>query len=138
MTEQEAIIFIKNSMQQSKYILSELKKVKEPAKRAKRVGEYYSHLEHCEKELEACEVAISALEEVQQYRDIGTVEECREARERQRAKKPNIYGDGYDDEGKIIYDMYDCPNCNKSYELDYEEYDFCPNCGQAIDWSEDK
>lgn len=81
---------------------------------------------------------IKELEELRDYVSIGTVEECREARERQRAKKPNIYGDGYDDEGKIIYDMYDCPNCNKSYELDYEEYDFCPNCGQAIDWSEDK
>lgn len=21
-------------------------------------------------------------------------------------------------------------------EVDYDEYDFCPNCGQAIDWSE--
>lgn len=91
----------------------------------------------CEKCSVARDMAISALEEVQQYRDIGTVEECREARERQRAKKPNIYGDGYDDEGKIIYDMYDCPNCDKSYELDYEEYDFCPNCGQAIDWGEE-
>lgn len=36
----------------------------------------------------ACKVAIKALEEVQQYRAIGTVEECREATEKQRAKKP--------------------------------------------------
>ena len=28
---------------------------------------------------EMCDVAISALEEIQQYREIGTVEECREA-----------------------------------------------------------
>lgn len=32
--------------------------------------------------------------------------------------------------------MYDCPNCEKSYEMDYEKYDYCPNCGQAIDWSD--
>lgn len=69
---------------------------------------------------EAQEMAISALED----------------RKRKKPEKPNIYGDGYDDKGEIIYDMYDCPNCSKSYELDYEKYDFCPNCGQAIDWSE--
>lgn len=51
-------------------------------------------------------------------------------------KKPNIYGDGYDDDGNLIYDMYDCPNCDSSYEIDYEKYDYCPKCGQAIDWSD--
>lgn len=57
--------------------------------------------------------------------------------EKQIPKKPNIYGDGYDNNGNIIYDMYDCPNCDKSYEIDYEKYDYCPSCGQAIDWSEE-
>ena len=52
-------------------------------------------------------------------------------------KKPNIWGDGYDDKGQLIYDMYDCPNCDKTYELDYEKYDYCPKCGQAIDWSDE-
>lgn len=32
-----------------------------------------------------------------------------EAIEKQIPKKPNIYGDGYDNNGNIIYDMYDCP-----------------------------
>ncbi len=122
--------------------------------------------------------AISALEEIQKYRAIGTVEECRksvevvkamiernitpeiideyvkfedecvqkgfsfgsllEARRKQSAKKPYIWGDGCDDKGNIIYDMYNCPNCDKSYEIDYEEYDYCPNCGQHIDWSEEE
>ena len=50
--------------------------------------------------------------------------------------KPNIYGDGYDEQGELIYDMYDCPRCGKSYEIDYEKYKYCPNCGQAIDWSD--
>lgn len=27
-----------------------------------------------------------------------------------------------------------CPKCEKSYEDD-DKYDFCPCCGQAIDWS---
>jgi len=70
-----------------------------------------------------------------QYLAIGTVEECREAMERQKPKIPNIWGDGYDDEGNMIYDMYDCPNCGKSYEVDYHDYKYCPECGQAIDRS---
>lgn len=68
-----------------------------------------------------------------QYLAIGTVEECRESRERQKPKLPDIWGDGYDNEGNIIYDMYNCPNCGKSYEVDYHDYKYCPECGQAID-----
>ena len=62
-----------------------------------------------------------------------------EAIEKQIPKKTNIYGDGYDNNGNIIYDMYDCPNpnCNVSREIDYEKYDYCPKCGQAIDWIEE-
>lgn len=85
--------------------------------------------------IEALGMAITELEEIQQYRAIGTVEECREARAKQEAKKPNIWGDGYAD-GVLVYDMYDCPNCGKHYELDYEEYDYCPKCGQKLDWSD--
>ena len=59
-----------------------------------------------------------------------------EAIEKQIPKKPNIYGDGYDDDDNLIYDMYDCPNCDSSYEIDYETYDYCPKCGQAIDLSD--
>lgn len=36
----------------------------------------------------AMETAINAMVEIQQYRTIGTVEECREAVERRRARKP--------------------------------------------------
>ena len=41
-------------------------------------------------EIQGYEMAIKALEEVQQYRQIGTVEECREAVEKQTAKKPTL------------------------------------------------
>lgn len=76
---------------------------------------------------------VSVLEELIQYREIGTVAECRAAREKQIPKTPCIWGDGYS-EGKMIYDMYDCPGGGRSYEIDYEKHDYCPNCGQAIDW----
>lgn len=59
------------------------------------------------------------------------------ALEKQIPKKPDYEGDGYDDEGNLIYDTWICPNCGcKDYEVDYDHYDYCPNCGQAIDWSE--
>ena len=103
---------------------------------------------------EACELAIEALKEIQQYREIGTVEEvknqrhnlevaykiisnyesigtveeCREAVEKQKLKKPV----------KDKYNHSCCPNCGwiVSGEGGYGE-EFCPhceNCGQAIRW----
>lgn len=53
-------------------------------------------------------------------------------------KKPNYEADGYDENGELIYDTWICPNCDKKYEVDYDEYDHCPNCGQAIDWSDEE
>ena len=78
----------------------------------------------------AIEEAVKALKEVQQYREIGTVEECREAMEKQKAKKPV----------KDKYHHNCCPNCGwiVSGEGGYGE-EFCPhceNCGQAIRWDE--
>ena len=70
---------------------------------------------------EALDMAISALKEIQQYREIGTVEECREAREKQKAKRPKHIWDG----------TTDCPECAKRL---LRHYDFCPDCGQAIQW----
>ncbi len=70
------------------------------------------------------------------YTKLGTVDELREAIEKREAKEPYMWGDGYAD-GKIVYDMYDCPNCGESYEIDGGKYAYCPNCGQAIDWWEE-
>ena len=81
---------------------------------------------------EIARIAITALKEIQQYREIGTVEECREAVEKQKPKRPDYEGDGYDDKGELVYDTWICPNCNKKYEVDYDDYKHCPNCGQAI------
>lgn len=85
---------------------------------------------------EASEEAIKALEEVQQYRKLGTVEEVGEAVEKEKEKKPNLEGDGYAD-GQMVYDAWICPNCGQSYEVDYDDYKCCPNCGQKIDWSKE-
>ena len=101
--------------------------------------------------MNALDIAISALKEVQLYKDnklclvpedvysrqcseldtykeIGTVEECREAVEKQKAKNPV----------KDKYHHNCCPNCGwiVSGEGGYGE-EFCPhceNCGQVIRW----
>lgn len=72
-----------------------------------------------------------------EYESIGTPEECRAAVEKQTAKKPDYEGDGYSD-GHLVYDTWICPCCGKHYEVDYDDYDFCPECGQCIDWSEEE
>lgn len=58
------------------------------------------------------------------------------ALEKQIPRKPDIWGDGVDDDGDLIYDSWACLCCHEEYELGYDEYEHCPNCGQAIDMSE--
>ena len=82
---------------------------------------------------DATDVAIQALEEVQQYRKIGTVDECREAMDKQTSKSPDYEGDGYSN-GQLVYDTWICPCCGHHYEVDYDDYEYCPKCGQHIDW----
>ena len=65
----------------------------------------------------------------------SAIEVAIKSMEKQIAKKPNLEGDGYCPEGNLVYDTWICPNCEKSYEVDYDDYDYCPNCGQKIDKS---
>lgn len=55
--------------------------------------------------------------------------------EKQIKKRPNFKGDGYDECGELIYDVWICPNCDTDYEVDYDHYNYCPHCGQALNWS---
>ena len=106
--------------------------------------------------------AFKALEEVQEYRKlgtleelarakkyidlakkhgtIGTVEECREAVEKQKPKapkdslkiKPVIDENGaYVDADVTVYLL--CPNCGEMVGIDENVDKFCHECGQAID-----
>jgi len=125
--------------------------------------EYDDEKEQCEisltrykKEKEVIEMAISALKEIQLYKDnklclvpedvysrqcseldaykeIGTVDECREAVEKQKAKKCII--DSCSDHAH-----YKCPSCGQ-IELSIYKHGFprlgritkyCENCGQAL------
>lgn len=73
----------------------------------------------------------------EEYKTIGTPEECLAAMEKQTAKRPDYEGDGYVD-GHLVYDTWICPCCGKHYEVDYDEYDFCPDCGQKLDWRDEE
>lgn len=64
----------------------------------------------------ACDVAIKALEELKQYRQIGTPEECRAAVEKQKAISREII------EGK-----YFCPKCHN-----LAPYPMYCRCGQKL------
>ena len=75
--------------------------------------------------LDNMKAIVNALEEVQKYREIGTVEEFREAVEKQKEKKPLIYQ-------RRKY----CIVCGE----DVGRYfgNFCRHCGQHIDWSDEE
>lgn len=107
--------------------------------------DYYIDLENTESKAlkykiqrkEAIESAITALTEIQQYREIGTVEECKEAIEKQKPKK--CVEDSCPD-----HTHYKCPSCGKIQKTKYGDSTFgcilnnCSNCGQALmDGNED-
>lgn len=101
----------------------------------KAIEELYRFLNHCGKNrssvyvpecVEAIKTAIDALS-------------------RQIPKKPMIkrektithinYSTGYGERKEIHYRILICPEC-KSYIRLAKKSNFCPICGQAIDWSE--
>lgn len=48
---------------------------------------------------------------------------------------PVTWGDGYVPDGSEIIDMWECPGCERHFDIESEHYDYCPKCGQHIDWS---
>ena len=83
---------------------------------------------------EAREAAIQALNEVEEYRKIGTLEECREWKENQTTKKVKNSGE------RIPFEWY-CPTCGSVLCDDgYKDTEiaFCENCGQKLDWSDEE
>ena len=102
---------------------------------------------HCIRCAEEHEQLAEWLEELKAYRTIGTPEECRATVEKQKEIKPkelkNIYPSG----------QYECPVCGycvgkhkyfKSTPLGETlanckmEFNYCPDCGQKLDWSDEE
>ncbi len=85
---------------------------------------------------EALNMSMTALKEIQQYREIGTVEECREAVEKQKPKKPKL---NYKPRflGKATYTCPKCGNCClEEFANERQNNNYCWDCGQAIRWDE--
>ena len=118
---------IKSADEDLEYYIQELKQAKydietyweEPTKLSKAMG-----------------MAIKVLKENQEYKQLGTLEEVQKAVEKQKEKVPTYDGDGYAPDGTFVWDEWLCPNCGTRYEVDYDDYDYCTNCGQHIDWRE--
>ena len=118
---------------------------REVAKR--RMAEYENHYDkdthyyptQCKKCAEEHIQLAEWLEELKQYRAIGTLEECRAAVEKQEAKKPKEYEDKF----------YGCPACGNVLLHKWEKYPtklmnkknglpYCLGCGQKLDWSDEE
>nr|DAF68989.1 MAG TPA: zinc-ribbon domain protein [Caudoviricetes sp.] len=82
---------------------------------------------------ELCQMALVS-EEVKQYRAIGTVEECRAAVEKQKAKKPMHVTNSYFGYQKHKEHVGYCPDCGHQVEEPYG----CPNCLRKIDWGDEE
>ena len=125
MTENEAIEIIRDKIETCEFYFAE----------------HDRYPEWCEYEfLESLGAAISALKEIQQYREIGTVEECREAVEKQKPKKPEIYTDTVQTmNGSFQRDVFECPVCG-DYVCNVEDEipNYCCSCGQKLEESEEE
>lgn len=99
-------------------------------------GQCKIHCGDCKKNIpiayqeKSYEEAIIALKEIQRYREIGTVEECRKAVEKQKAKKPEAIDQDFD--------YYKCPVCGEYIWAtdNINDHKYCLNCGQAIQLEE--
>lgn len=75
-------------------------------------------------EEDALEAAIQALNEVEEYRTIGTPGECRAAAEKQKPFKPETVG--------LTIGIGRC-KCGAEF-LD-SKTNYCGNCGQKLNWN---
>ena len=75
------------------------------------------------------EIDIKAYKELLQYRQIGTLEEVREAVEKQKAKNPKNVGI----EGYRYTDTYRCPTCGNNFS-GTGIANYCYHCGQQLNW----
>lgn len=75
------------------------------------------------KVLDAIRVAISSIDKIQQYRAIGTIEECREAMEKQKGKKEVL-------ESYCGFNSYECPVCGADVNCRNK---YCHRCGQKLE-----
>ena len=120
MTENEAVEILKNNYPKTCKMVN---------------GRYQGGFDNTECNFgQALTMAIKALKEIQQYREIGTVEECREAVEKQKPKKPRL---NYKPKffGNATYTCPKCGNiCLEKFANERQNNNYCWDCGQKIDF----
>ena len=79
---------------------------------------------------DAVDMLLEALEEREQYKTIGTIDEFKALKEKATPKEPIIIDNRLDEV------EWKCPVCglNVIEEPPYQEY--CQRCGNKLDWSE--
>lgn len=94
------------------------------------------------------EEALNTLKDCVQYAEVAkfnymtanvdAIKVAIEALEKQIPKQVIFEYGGYAD-GFPVYDVAYCPLCNCSFEDDDAnwEIDYCPHCGQRLDWNEE-
>lgn len=90
------------------------------------------------KAYEDMEIAVNALEEIQRYRAIGTVDECYDAMEIQKAIKPVFeinYGD-FESRFACVCGKRIVVRHNRGVMDNNDAPNYCSNCGQKFDWTE--
>ena len=77
----------------------------------------------------AMTVAIQSMEKLQEYEKLGTLEEVREAVEKQKEERPIAVL------GTFGGEEHECRECGNTVEY-MDEY--CKWCGKKLDWSEEE
>ena len=87
-----------------------------------------------------CKRFESAMAELQTYQSLGTVEELKEAREKQVAKKP--IDNGMRSGIFATHKYYTCPRCGnvclQKMANERQNTNYCWDCGQALKWGEEE
>lgn len=135
MTECEAIKIIEDYVEECNYTWTVEQLFAEYVKRRNKSYVSYTAddvIDHCWSAFKFLEV--KALNEVLEYRKLGTVGKCREAVEKTNEKKPILinykkYIDKIEN-AEFLKDSYLCPNCKTVLRSGK----YCNRCGQKIDW----
>ena len=89
---------------------------------------------YCRNHYEDCPEINRLYERLAEYEDTGlTPEEILELKERDTAKAI-VHNRTRDINGIIVFNSKLCSNCGRSCSDDYDDYNFCPDCGQRLKW----
>ena len=97
------------------------------------------HIKECEHRIEVIRIFLENNEESDKNQckaNIERLETVKSELEKMIPTQPRYEADGYYN-GALVYDMAYCPKCDHDFEYNINDWGskFCPDCGQALDWS---